>query len=85
MRASPTAIWQDLLAAVYGGLTEELLMRLGLFTFLVWLVVKIGRRPFWSAKRQGIVGRKSYSCYFVRSWAPARNRVCFSSYVPRCY
>ena len=45
MKPPSTAVWQDLLASVYGGVTEELLMRLGLFTLVTWLVVKISRRP----------------------------------------
>lgn len=33
--------WQKLLAALYGGTTEEILMRLFLMTFFVWLIMKI--------------------------------------------
>jgi membrane protease YdiL (CAAX protease family) len=33
--------WQGFLASFYGGITEELFMRLGLFTLLVWLLTKI--------------------------------------------
>ena len=36
-----TPIWQKLLAAVYGGATEEILMRLFLMTFFIWLSTKI--------------------------------------------
>lgn len=34
-------IWQKLLASVYGGTTEEILMRLFLMTFFIWLSMKI--------------------------------------------
>jgi len=34
-------IWQKLLAAIYGGATEEILMRLFLMTFFIWLSTKI--------------------------------------------
>jgi len=33
--------WQKLLAALYGGTTEEILMRLFLMTFFIWLGMKI--------------------------------------------
>lgn len=36
-------VWQKLLAAFYGGITEEVLMRLFLMTLLVWIGVKIFR------------------------------------------
>jgi membrane protease YdiL (CAAX protease family) len=34
-------IWQAVLASLYGGITEELLMRLGLLTVLAWLLGNI--------------------------------------------
>ena len=37
-------LWQHLLTGVYGGITEELLMRLGLFTIVAWLLVKVSRK-----------------------------------------
>lgn len=36
-----TAIWQRFLASFYGGITEEVLMRLFLMTVLVWIGYKI--------------------------------------------
>lgn len=43
--AAPTAInppaWQGFLASFYGGITEELLLRLGLMSFFVWLLAKV--------------------------------------------
>ena len=47
--------WQGLLASVYGGIVEELLLRLGLMTLLVWVGVRLTRsdiaRPavLWAA------------------------------------
>ncbi len=47
--------WQGFLAAFYGGINEELLMRLGLMTLLAWAGAKITRRRrpgagvFWTA------------------------------------
>lgn len=38
-------IWQRFLASFYGGVTEELFMRLGLFTLVAWLLVTVGRAP----------------------------------------
>lgn len=35
--------WQGLLASLYGGVTEELLLRLGVMTLLVWLGVRVTR------------------------------------------
>jgi membrane protease YdiL (CAAX protease family) len=43
LNLSPTPFWQDLLAGLYGGITEELLMRLGLFTVFAWLFAKLSR------------------------------------------
>jgi hypothetical protein len=36
--------WQGFLASFYGGINEELLMRLGLMTLLVWVGAKLTRR-----------------------------------------
>jgi membrane protease YdiL (CAAX protease family) len=37
-------VWQKLLAAVYGGVSEEILMRLFLMTLLVWIGMKVFRQ-----------------------------------------
>lgn len=37
------AAWQGLLASLYGGINEELLLRLGLMTLLVWLGALVTR------------------------------------------
>ena len=37
--------WQGLLASFYGGIVEELLMRLGLMTLLVWVGARLTRSP----------------------------------------
>ena len=37
--------WQGFLACFYGGITEEIFMRLGLFSLLAWLIGKISRTP----------------------------------------
>lgn len=39
--AAEIAPWQGLLASLYGGIVEEVLLRLGLMTLLVWLVSKV--------------------------------------------
>lgn len=36
--------WQKLLAAFYGGITEEILMRLFLMTLFIWISMKITRK-----------------------------------------
>ena len=52
--ATPPA-WQGLLAALYGGIAEELMLRLGVMTFLVWLGARLtrtvvpGPTVFWTA------------------------------------
>jgi membrane protease YdiL (CAAX protease family) len=38
-----TTWWQGLLASLYGGLVEEILLRLGLMTLLVWLGARLTR------------------------------------------
>lgn len=42
-RPAPAPLWMGLLACLYGGVTEELLMRLGLLTFFAWLFAKLAR------------------------------------------
>jgi len=37
--------WQTLLAAAYGGITEEIIMRLFLMSSLIWLGMRIMRQP----------------------------------------
>lgn len=37
-------IWQKLLAAMYGGTTEEILLRLFLMTFFIWISMKLFKR-----------------------------------------
>lgn len=54
--ARPTP-WQGLLASFYGGISEEVLLRLGLFSFLAWLGARVDatdaalptRRVLWVA------------------------------------
>ncbi len=41
---NPAPVWQRLLAAFYGGITEELLMRLFLMTFFIWILMKLFKR-----------------------------------------
>jgi len=37
-------VWQKLLAAFYGGIAEEILMRLFLMTFFIWIGMKLFKR-----------------------------------------
>jgi membrane protease YdiL (CAAX protease family) len=37
-------VWQKLLAALYGGTTEEILLRLFLMTFFIWISIKLFRQ-----------------------------------------
>lgn len=48
--ANNAPVWQTLLAAFYGGITEELLMRLFVMTFFVWIGMKLFRQeqPTWT-------------------------------------
>jgi membrane protease YdiL (CAAX protease family) len=56
-KAAVIPLWKRLLVCLYGGLTEEVLMRLFLFSLLVWLLSKVWRRDggplkprvFWAA------------------------------------
>jgi membrane protease YdiL (CAAX protease family) len=41
---NPAPIWQKLLAAFYGGITEEILMRLFLMTLLIWIGIKLTKK-----------------------------------------
>jgi membrane protease YdiL (CAAX protease family) len=38
-----TPVWSGLLASLYGGITEEILLRLGFMTLAVWTIAKLGR------------------------------------------
>lgn len=56
-KAALIPIWKRLLLCLYGGLTEEILMRIFLFSLLAWLLSKVwrsgdgtpGRQVFWTA------------------------------------
>lgn len=41
IESGSTMIWRGLLASFYGGIGEEVFMRLGLMSFLSWLLLKI--------------------------------------------
>jgi membrane protease YdiL (CAAX protease family) len=43
-QAEQTDPWQGFLASFYGGITEEILLRLGVMTLLVWLGALVARR-----------------------------------------
>lgn len=52
-RPAEPAVWQRFLASLYGGISEEILLRLGLLTLLAWCAVALRRgrrlsgRLFW--------------------------------------
>ena len=56
-KAALTPVWKRFLLCFYGGLTEEILMRIFVFSFLIWLVRKLlrtgneapGSKVFWVA------------------------------------
>jgi len=56
-KAALTPVWKRFLLCFYGGLTEEILMRIFAFSFLIWLVRKLlrtgneapGSKVFWVA------------------------------------
>jgi len=56
-KAALIPLWKRLLVCLYGGLTEEVLMRVFLFSLLVWILGKVwrsdpgasGRHVFWAA------------------------------------
>lgn len=41
---NPAPVWQRLLASFYGGITEEILMRLFLMSFFIWIGMKLSRK-----------------------------------------
>ncbi|MBA4336343.1 CPBP family intramembrane metalloprotease [bacterium] len=43
MGQAPVPVWQGFLASFYGGISEEIVMRLFFMTFVVWLVSKLIR------------------------------------------
>jgi len=53
-KGGTSAAWKGLLASLYGGIGEEVLLRLFVMTLLVWLFARRRRRPpgpvlYWSA------------------------------------
>lgn len=46
-------VWQKLLASLYGGVAEEILLRLFLMTFLIWIGMKLYKRD--QPTRAGII------------------------------
>ena|SRR5215217_1017362 len=56
-KAALMPVWKRFLLCFYGGLTEEVLMRIFAFSFLIWLLRKllrtaneaVGRKVFWAA------------------------------------
>ncbi len=44
LREARAPVWQGLLAALYGGVTEEVLLRFGLFTALAWGLMRLWAR-----------------------------------------
>lgn len=52
---NPAPAWQTLLAAFYGGITEEIIMRLFVMTFFIWIGMKLlkqkhpSRAGIWTA------------------------------------
>lgn len=56
-KAALIPIWKRFLICFYGGLTEEIMMRIFLFSLLAWLLSKVwrsgdgglGRKVFWAA------------------------------------
>jgi membrane protease YdiL (CAAX protease family) len=53
-KGGASAAWKGLLASFYGGIGEEVLLRLFVMTLLVWLVARLRRRQpgaalYWSA------------------------------------
>jgi hypothetical protein len=53
-KGGASAAWKGLLASFYGGIGEEVLLRLFVMTLLVWLVARLRQRPpraalYWGA------------------------------------
>jgi len=48
---SAPPLWTGVLAALYGGLTEEIVVHYGVMSLLVWLLTKVvpGPRAYWAA------------------------------------
>ena len=48
---APPPLWTGVLAALYGGLTEEILLRYGVMSLLAWLLAKMVQGPalYWAA------------------------------------
>ena len=51
-KAAVMPIWRRLLICFYGGLTEEIMMRIFLFSLLAWLLSKVWRSKDGTLKRQ---------------------------------
>ena len=63
-------IWQRLLACVYGGINEELLMRLFLLSFVLWLLQKITRTTARSSNALFWTGNIIVALLFGAAYLP---------------
>ena len=64
-------MWKRFLACVYGGLNEEVLMRLFLFSLVLWLLHKVTRKEPRSSTALFWVGNVIVAVLFAGAYLPA--------------
>jgi hypothetical protein len=64
-------VWKRFLACVYGGINEELLMRLFLFSLVLWLLHKVARKEPRSSVAVFWVGNIIVAVLFAGAYLPA--------------
>lgn len=64
-------VWKRFLACVYGGINEELLMRLFLFSLVLWLLHKLTRKEPRSSTAVFWVGNIIVAVLFAGAYLPA--------------
>ena len=68
-------MWKRFFACVYGGINEELLMRLFLFSLVLWLLHKIARKEPRSSLPGFWVGNVIVAVLFAAAYLPAASKL----------
>ncbi len=74
--------WQGLLASFYGGINEEILLRLFLMTLLVWIFFKIKKTEDRKTNKNRSMACHHFSLNFIWSWSSTN---CSSNYSINSY
>lgn len=68
-------MWKRFLACIYGGVNEELLMRLFLFSLVLWLLHKVARKEPRTSTNVFWVGNIIVAVLFAGAYLPAAGKL----------